>query len=292
MLKDRARLGGLRRDRGTRRGKPSRTMTGTTLGVTGDRQAPQRLPAAQERRLVLAAMAGEQLARERLVTSLTPLIASIARTYRSAQQVEREELMQAGVVGLLRALERFDPELGTPFWAYASWWVRQAMQQVVSELARPVVLSDRAARKLARVREAERECARTRTREPGPGELAAMTGLAHGEVESLLAAGRRARGLEEPLGPDGAGGETFGEMLADPRAEDPYDGIPGRVLVEHLPTMLEALDDRELEIVSSRFGLKGPALPLRELAGVFGVSAERVRQIEQVALRKLREAAY
>jgi RNA polymerase sigma factor (sigma-70 family) len=267
-------------------------MTGTTLERTGDRETPQRLSAAQEHRLVLAAMAGESLARGRLVESLTPLIASIARTYRGAQQVEREELMQAGVVGLLRALERFDPELGTPFWAYASWWVRQAMQQLVSELARPVVLSDRAARKLARVREAERECIRQRTREPGPRELAAMTGLAHSEVESLLAAGRRARGLEEPLGSDRPGAETFGEMLADPRAEDPYDGIPGRVLVEHLPTMLQALDERELQIVSGRFGLEGPALPLRELAGTFGVSAERVRQIEQVALRKLREAAY
>jgi RNA polymerase primary sigma factor len=276
-----------------------RERRGATLGAggetparTGERRAPQRLSAAHERRLVLAAGAGDSLARGRLVESLTPLIGSIARTYRGAQQVEAEELMQAGVVGLLRALERFDPDLGTPFWAYASWWVRQAMQQLVSELGRPVVLSDRAARKLARLRDAEREHIRERTREPGPQELAAMTGLPHSEVECLLAASRRARGLEEPLGSDEPGKTTFGETLADPRAEDAYDGIPRRVLAERLPTMLQALDDRERQIVSGRFGLKGPALPLRELAGRFGVSAERVRQIEEVALQKLREAAY
>jgi RNA polymerase sigma factor (sigma-70 family) len=74
------------------------------------------------------------------------LIGSVARGYRGASGVGRAELMQEGVVGLLRALERYDPELGTPFWAYASWWVRQAMQQLVSELSRPAVVPDRPAR--------------------------------------------------------------------------------------------------------------------------------------------------
>jgi RNA polymerase primary sigma factor len=254
--------------------------------------ASQRMSPSEERRLVLAAMAGESLARDRLVESFTPLVATIARFYRSTPQVEREELMQAGVLGLLRALERFQPELGTPFWAYASWWVRQAMQQLVSEVARPVVLSDRAVRKLARVREAQREFARSHGREPSSRELAATADMRPTEVEALLVAGRRARGLDEPLSGNRPGGETFGERLLDPRAEDPYDGVPGRVQIEHLPEMLETLNERELRIVSGRFGLAGRAKTLRELAAVLGVSAERVRQIEQVALRKLREAAY
>jgi RNA polymerase sigma factor (sigma-70 family) len=91
-------------------------------------------------------------ARGALIEAFTPLIGHVARGYGGASGVGRAELMQQGVVGLLRALERYDPDLGTPFWAYASWWVRQAMQQLVSE-SRPVVVPDRAARQLACVRE-------------------------------------------------------------------------------------------------------------------------------------------
>jgi RNA polymerase primary sigma factor len=105
-----------------------------------------------ERELVLAAKECRGEARGALLEAFTPLIGNVARGYRGASGVGRAELMQEGVVGLLRALERYDPELETPFWAYASWWVRQAMQQLVSELSRPVVVPDRAARQLACVR--------------------------------------------------------------------------------------------------------------------------------------------
>jgi RNA polymerase primary sigma factor len=255
-------------------------------------RSPRRLAPAAERELVLAAMAREPRAREQLVHVFLPLIASVARIYRGSPAVDREELMQEGVVGLLRALERFDPEMGTPFWAYATWWVRQAMQSLVSELARPVVLSDRAVRKLARVKDARREHMSAHSREPTSGELAAETGIDPLQVDSLLVAERRARGLEEPLSGDRTAGETFGEMLADPKAEDAYDRVPRRVVGEHLPAMLRALDDRERTIVRARFGLDGRERTLRELAGTLGVSAERVRQIEQRALGKLLDAAY
>jgi RNA polymerase primary sigma factor len=104
--------------------------------------------------LVAAAQAGDQGAKEELIDALAPLIGSVARMYRGCAAVSREELMQAGVVGVLRALDRFEPERETPFWAYASWWVRQAMQQLVSERGRPVVLPDRALRQLARIKDA------------------------------------------------------------------------------------------------------------------------------------------
>ena len=103
-----------------------------------------------------AAEKGDMNARARLVDAFMPLIASVARIYRSAPAVDRGELMQEGVVGLLRALERYDIGRGTPFWGYASWWVRQAMQQLVAEVTGPVVLSDRALRQLARVKDARR----------------------------------------------------------------------------------------------------------------------------------------
>src|SRR6185437_4673215 len=104
-----------------------------------------------------------------------PLIGSVASIYRGSRAVDRGELTQEGVVGLLSALERFDPDRGTPFWAYACWWVRQAMQQLVSELTRPVVLSDRALRQLARVKDARREHTHAHSREPCSAELAEHT---------------------------------------------------------------------------------------------------------------------
>jgi RNA polymerase primary sigma factor len=253
-------------------------------GVTGSLHA---LPGATERELVIAAQQSEPEARARLVAVCTPLIGSVARMYRGSTTVNRGELMQEGIVGLLRALERYDADFGTPFWAYASWWVRQAMQQLVSELTRPVVLSDRAVRQLARVKDAHRSLAQTQGAEPSTGELAAETGLARAQVERLIAAERMPRGLEEPIGgEDGAG--TFGELLADPCAEDAYDQVPPRLGTRELGDMLRDLTDRERDIVRARYGLDGVELTLRELGERFGVSAERVRQIEQQALEKLR----
>src|SRR5438105_7472654 len=157
-----------------------------------------------ETTLIIEARDGRGDARARLVRTFTPLIGSVARTYCHVPGVDRSELMQEGVVGVLRALERFNPELGTPFWAYASWWVRQAMQQLVSELSRPVVLSDRALRQLARVGAARRAFARTHGHEPSVSELATATGLPVQQLQKLVAAERCPRALEARA--DGAGG--------------------------------------------------------------------------------------
>jgi RNA polymerase sigma factor (sigma-70 family) len=196
--------------------------------------------------------------------------------------------MQDGVVGLLRALSRYDASRDTPFWAYASWWVRQAMQQLVSELARPVVLSDRALRQLARLRDARGQHLQTYGREPTSMELASRTGLKRRQVENLLVAERRPRGLEEPVHRDEGVVGSFGDLLSDSQAEDQYDTVSRRLAVEALPGLLKQLDDRERTIVSRRFGLDGPEQTLRQLAVSFGISAERVRQVEQRALEKLR----
>jgi RNA polymerase primary sigma factor len=256
--------------------------------------APQReghrLDADGERALVRRALDRQPHARDELVDAFMPLIGTVARHYRGAPAIQRDELMQDGVVGLLRALERFDPALETPFWAYASWWVRQAMQQLVSELGRPVVLSDRAARQLARVRAAQRQIEQERGHEPSCAELGVACDLAPAQVEQLVAAARRPRGLEEPLGGEGGADGTYGDLVVDPRAEDEYDSVPARVATEALPELLEGLDDREREIVDGRFGLDGPERTLRELAVSLGVSAERVRQLEARALDKLRDA--
>jgi RNA polymerase primary sigma factor len=251
------------------------------LHVVEDRREPARR-ARTELELLLGARVGPGPERDALVDAFLPLIGSAARAYRGSGAVDRRELVQEGVVGLLRALERYDPELGTPFWAYASWWVRQAMQQVVAELTRPVVLSDRALRQLARLKSVQREYAQVHGREPSSAELADEAGLTRDQVGSLSAAERRARACDVTA--------TFGELIADPRAEDAYDLVPLRPAIDQLPRLLTALTERERMIVRARYGLDGGELTLRQLAELLGVSAERVRQIEQGALDKLRDA--
>jgi RNA polymerase sigma factor (sigma-70 family) len=261
-----------------------------SLGHPRPTARPCQVTPALEHQLVLAAQAGDTDARDRLIAAFEPHIASVAAMYRNFGGVQHDELMQEGVVGLLRALHRYDPAQDTPFWAYASWWVRRAMQQVVSELTQAVILSDRALQALARVRLARRRYVQAHGREPSDGELAARVGLARSQVDDLIFAGRPARGLEEPVtGAEGVVG-TVGDLVRDPVAEEAYEQVPRQQAVDRLPALLGGLTDRERTVLAGRFGLNGPERSLRELAGTVGVSAERVRQIEAQALGRLREA--
>ena len=248
-----------------------------------------------ERRLVVAAKAGDRAARAQLVEAFMPLVSSIARTYRSGQ-VQRLELLQEGVVGLLRALERFDPERGVPFWGYATWWVRQAMQQLVAELTRPVVLSDRALRHLARLKQAHHDALAQTGREPSRDELASRTGLTSDQVDDLLATERAPRSLEEPMPGSDADIGTFGDLLVDPLAENAYELVLAAIEVDELHSMLAGLTNREREVLRARYGLGNGAgeddeLSLRSVGDRLGLSGERVRQIERRALNKLAAVA-
>src|SRR3954470_7880729 len=124
-------------------------------------------------------------AREALLDAFHPLIAGVARSYARSTSVDSAELMQDGVVGLLRALERYDPTLGTPFWAYAGWWVRQAMQQLASELAGPIVLSDCAPREWARVGASRHAFLQQHRIEPTRAQLAAAAEMDQDHVDWL-----------------------------------------------------------------------------------------------------------
>jgi RNA polymerase primary sigma factor len=253
----------------------------------GAARRPALLP-ARERQLVAAAAAGDAAAAAELIDAFLPSIAVVARHYRGAGKAERAELLQAGIVGLLCAARRFDPSRGSPFWAYATWWVRLAMQQLVSEVGRPAVLSDRAERRLVLLREARRAHVEAHGVEPSSGELAALVELSLEQVESLLAVEH----AWQPL-PVGAGDEfETGEVaLVDPVAEEEYERVVARLEIAQIRNLTETLTGREREIVFQHYGLAGPPRTLREIGAALNISAERVRQIEEQALAKLRAAA-
>lgn len=247
-----------------------------------------RLPLATEQRLVRAAKDGDRRAREELVEAFLPLVATVARVYRGSPTITRVELIQEGVVGLLRALERYDPTLGVPFWGYATWWVRQAMQQLTAELTRPLVLSDRTLRHLAQVKRAHGDYLAQHGREPTGNQLATDAGLTPAQVGELLALERIPQSMDEPV--QGANDElgAFGELLADPLAQDAYEQLLDRSEIEQVRALLGSLNDRERMVLRARYGLDGPEQSLREVGERIGLSGERVRQIENRALGKLR----
>jgi RNA polymerase primary sigma factor len=242
----------------------------------------------RELALVRAAQGGDAAARSRLMEVFTPLIAATAATYRSSATVERLELLQEGVVGLLRALERYDADRGVPFWGYATWWVRQAMQQLVAELTRPVVLSDRALRNLSTLREAHEELLAETGREPGTAQLADRSGLGADQVGDLLAAERVPRSLEASVTDDDGAVGAFGDLIADPLAEDAYEEALNAIEASQLRALLSGLSRRERDVLRARYG---DEQSLREIGARLGLSAEGVRRVESRALGKLRAAA-
>jgi RNA polymerase primary sigma factor len=259
-------------------------------------QAPARSACAWrrpvvERRVILAAKRGQCRERDQVVEAFMPLIARVAGAYRGSRNIGRDEFMQSGVVGLLQALERYDPSLETPFWGYASFWVRQSMQELLSEMTRPVVLSDRASRQLAHLNQARRDYACTHGHEASTSALVEETGIGPSQIARLFAAARAARGLDEPLRANDGSTATFGDRLADPAAQDAFDDASRRVVAEDVPRLLEGLSDRERELLRARYGLGGNEQTLREVGGLLSLSVERVRQLEERALEKLRVRA-
>jgi RNA polymerase sigma factor (sigma-70 family) len=198
--------------------------------------------------------------------------------------------MQSGVLGLLSALERYDADRGNKFWTYAQWWVRRAMQELVSALNNPVVFSDRALRQLARVNAARREHLQLRGSEPSPADLAAMTGLKPAQVAMLMGAAQHAQSLDERSDTDLTWAPVSKDSLRDPAGEDPFEHATLRAASRVVPAVLATLDPRERVIVGGRYGIDGDQRSLRDLAAELRVSPERARQIEQVAMRKLRES--
>ena len=264
-------------------------MQKSSWSTGGFALAQHRLSAREEQELVIASECGDAAACRRLVEAFLPAIANLARGFQGSR-VEHRELLQEGVAGLLFAARRYDSELGTPFWAYASFWVRKAMQELVAELTRPVALSDRAARDLAHVRRARNEALQRDGTEPTLDELIAATGLGPAQIESLLATDRLPRALEERWSAADASSPTVGETIADPGAEQAYEKVLDDLEIHGVLDLTDELEERERAVLRSHYGLGQEARTLSEIGAGLGLTAERARQIEAGALAKLREA--
>jgi len=243
----------------------------------------------KEQDLVIGAEAGDADASRQLVDAFLPAIVGVAGQFPSTLGIERRELVQEGVAGLLFATRRYDSGLNTPFWAYASFWVRKAMQELVAELTRPVALSDRAVRALALLRSARRDHLQAHGVEPTEGDLSWATGLTRAQIESLQATERRPRAIEEPLGGEAEAAATVGDTIVDPVAERRYQQVLDQIEIREVRELADELDERERRILRAHYGLGQPVQTLTQIGESLGLTAERARQIELCALTKLRE---
>jgi len=258
----------------------------TARSVVGSVKTDDRSTLRRERALVAGAEAGDRDASRKLVEAFLPAILGVAGHFPTAVGVERQELVQEGVVGLLFAARRFDGDRGTPFWSYASFWVRKAMQELVAELTRPVALSDRAVRALAQLRAARTDYLQAHGSEPTDDDLSRATGLPLAQVESLQATERWPRALHEPFGENAT---TVGDAIADPVAERDYEQVLDRIELGEVRDLADELDPRARNVLCAHYGLGEPARTLNEIGSGLGVTAERARQIEVDALQELRE---
>jgi RNA polymerase primary sigma factor len=226
-----------------------------------------------EPHLVARAAGGDAEARARVVERAVPILRRWARAY-AGRGVDADDLVQDAVVGLLRALARFDPERGVPFGAYARHWVRQALQQSVAESMRPYRLPTHVLWDLHDLKEARERHLQERGREARAVELADSLGWDATRVEATVRA-------ERPAGDAGV------DLLEDPLGADAYEAVLIRVTADQIEPVLLRLTEREREIV----GLRAEGGSLRDVGRRLGVSGERVRAIENRSLAKVRAAA-
>ena len=240
--------------------------------------------------LVRRAQAGDTTAREQLIDRLLPLVSSLARRFRS-EGLDQTDLIQEGIVGVLRALDRYEPDRGVPFPAYATLWIRQSLQDARSDFIRPFRLPPKALRQLSQLKSEHQRIYQAERRSAGIPELAERTSVELEQARALAAADARVRSLDEPI--EAGAGEigSLGDLLEDPLSADMYEQVVETVAGEQLRALLSRLTEREREVVRARFGFDGEPERLVDIGERLGVSAERVRQIEERALAKLRQVA-
>jgi RNA polymerase primary sigma factor len=248
------------------------------------------LDADEEKDLSRRARGGDMRARQRLIECNLRLVISIAKKYRG-RGVLFEDLIQEGNAGLIRAVEKFDPEMGNRFSTYATWWIRQAVTRSVADHARTVRLPAHVVDAVYRLRRAENALSSELGREATEEEVVERLGVKPEEA-------RRLREVSQPVSSINARinseeGSEVGELLPDERSGDDYDRVEAGQWELTLVEAVRSLPEREARIIQMRHGLDGgDTRTLREVSEELGISQERARQVEIKALRTIRTGRY
>jgi RNA polymerase primary sigma factor len=241
----------------------------------------------QEVALAARIKRGDKAAREKMITANLRLVVKLATDY-AHLGLPLLDLISEGNIGLMRAVERFDPAKGGKLSTYAGWWIKQSIKRALANQSKTIRVPVHQVEKIAKIRRLTELLTAELGREPSDEELADEVGLTVSKVAALKSSAIRPASLDAPIGRDD--GETlFGDMIADENAEDPLEELEEKDARASLGGMLKVLTPREREIMKLRYGLGGGRQKtLEDIGEKFGITRERIRQIQVGALKKLR----
>ena len=230
---------------------------------------------------------GDKKAREQMIKANLRLVVKIARDYEGIG-LPLLDLISEGNIGLMKAVERFDPAKGGKLSTYGSWWIKQSIKRALANQSKTIRLPVHLVDKISKMRRTALRLQEELGREPTDEELGEELGTTAARVAQMRMAAVRPASLDAPIGDEDS--NNFAEVVQDESAETPYQQLEEKTVTRMLQEMVKTLDHREATILRARFGLDGgPQKTLEEVGQKFGVTRERVRQIQNIALRKLRK---